>query len=860
MRKIIFVTVVMVIVLGLSCKEIQGPMGPPGPPGSGFESLTDPAVMPKIIYSYPPANTVGPYSDFGDNIIRLRFNKRMDPKSLLRAISLSVPNGNIRIDTIYSSSDNEGNALLYVAVNRSSSYYNANFLWQIGETYHLVVGTSAKDVNENHLPEVFEMSFQPEPYFRVKTASPAPGSIDIDRGQTIWLYLNSPIDTSMFSYLHINPPITGLWMYSNDYWSGRRDSATLYYSTTKSLSLNTLYSIKADTVLKDKYGHPVGEQFNVSFRTIPFKVTSTYPGNGGTNVPLFFSGIGISFSGPISGESAMKAISITPLAEGYVFNPYEGSIIYNLTAPLSTGKIYTVTVDTSIRSVDGDKLDVPYSFSFSTEQLNVRALYPKNGATNIPLNTKIWIAFSAPIDSSTLSTSFSISPPVKGSFKNESGSFYFIPSNDLNPSTTYSVTIDTSLHSKGGSNLPSQYKFSFTTIPFKVISTSPYNGDSSASLLYSKINVYFSAPIDTVSVKQSFTITPVLSGNFRFDNAKSFSFITNQFLPETRYTVTIDTTIRSIGGSRLAEPYTFSFKTGYLRVTYTSPVAGTLNVPASTGISVDFSMPIDTATVRQAFYVSPLTEGYLYLSASRIYYTPVPALLPSTLYTVMVDTSIRSALGGRLSMPFTFTFWTRPFTLAYVYPFDGGNDIPLLSKINVGFTNPVDTSSVKRAFNIKPKTSGRFSYSSSSAEYDVYFTPDNELLSDTVYTVTIDTSLASINGTHILQPRTFSFRTDEFRIISTHPSNGQTNVARNTYVEILTLGNMDTSTARSAFMLPGSSGMFYFYGSSSFYFVPAKETPLDANTTYTVTISTALKSKAGSPIKAPYSFSFTTGN
>ena len=90
----IYITVVIVVLMNLSCKEIQGPAGPPGPPGMGLESLTDPSIMPGILSTYPPANSVGPYYsnwlyyDRTANQIQVRFNKVMDRKSIIKAVKL----------------------------------------------------------------------------------------------------------------------------------------------------------------------------------------------------------------------------------------------------------------------------------------------------------------------------------------------------------------------------------------------------------------------------------------------------------------------------------------------------------------------------------------------------------------------------------------------------------------------------------------------------------------------------------------------------------------------------------------------------------------------------------------------------
>jgi hypothetical protein len=63
---------------------------------------------------------------------------------------------------------------------------------------------------------------------------------------------------------------------------------------------------------------------------------------------------------------------------------------------------------------------------------------------------------------------------------------------------------------------------------------------------------------------------------------------------------------------------------------------------------------------------------------------------------------------------------------------------------------------------------------------------------------------------------------------------------------------------RQAFSFsPPVSGTFYLYEQDEFDFYPSVE--LQPYTVYTITISTALKSQSGIPIKAPYSYTVATG-
>jgi hypothetical protein len=217
---------------------------------------------------------------------------------------------------------------------------------------------------------------------------------------------------------------------------------------------------------------------------------------------------------------------------------------------------------------------------------------------------------------------------------------------------------------------------------------------------------------------------------------------------------------------------------------------------------------------------------------------------------------IRSKSGDKLASPYTFSFKTTSFKVINTYPSNGNTDVCSSTDIRVAFTGPVDTSTVRNAFRITPATGGYFYQ---YYDYQFNFIPYEGLVSDSWFAVTIDTTIRSKNGDKLASPYGFSFKTSPFKVNYTYPPNGQTGVSRYINVTVEFSANIDTGTVRSAFSMPGVSGYFSINGTSYFYFYPSS-TGLSANTTYTATISTALKSKAGSSLKAPYSFSFTTGN
>ena len=448
----------------LSCRGPEGPVGPPGPPG-GDGNLTDPRIQPKVIFTFPPANTVGPYEYFSEyyNEIQFRFNKIMDRTSIHDAVTLSSPNTRVHFDTSLVGS--LGDDLWYaLPADSPRSYYNLR--WRIGETYTLGISSTARDVNGNTLNPPFSMTFEPEPYFRVVSVYPRPGLSDVQLGNSIRIIFNNAVDTSTFSRIHITPAIPGRWNYGYGYYY-YPDSASIYF-TGLLFSANTTYTVRVDASVRDVDGRMLQQEFVSSFTTVPFRLWFTSPPDGRTGVSPIDE-IFVDFTALIDTGSARSAFSISPNVPG-ILSPWYAGFTFNAIPQLACEKSYTVTVDTSLRSVDGAKLATPYQFTFTTAPFTVFRTDPSDGQVGAGRSYPIYVFFNAFVDSSTIRSSFTLKDSTgavvggtTGIPGNRFAFFLFNPVTPLAPNAWYTGKVSTSLKAMDGSALKSDYVFSFKT-------------------------------------------------------------------------------------------------------------------------------------------------------------------------------------------------------------------------------------------------------------------------------------------------------------------------------------------------------------------------------------------------------------
>jgi hypothetical protein len=528
-------------------------------------SLTDPSLEPLVMYTSPAGSSVGPYDNFSTSIT-VRFNKLMDYASLHHAIHFTSTLGDLYADTSLLSL-NQGDVATITPMRKDLTI---PFRWRVGQMYTLKIDSTALDVNGNPLVPSFTMNFTPEPYFRVKTISPPPGAVNVT-GNSVQLAFNSPVDSAERSQISISPSVYGLWRFGR--FSGVVfDSGTVQFSHPTLFVPGQNYTVSIPATMTDKYGNALVGGFSSSFQTVPFGVINSSPADGSVNWVtagrIFF----VDFSDSLDTASVRQAITIVPPAAGRLNFTVDPRIVaFDASADLLADTIYTVTVDSSVRSKSGVKMMAPYRFSFLTASAGTsasgfRVWYsnPTNGDTTLPPFRTILVYFSEAVDSSSARSGFTISPPV-------AGLIYFPNPNELNFSpittfavaTSYTVTIPSTVKSRSGAALGLDYSFYFRTTPFEIYNSYPYDGQTHFSRNEA---ISFSATdiVDTSTVRGSFSISPSVSGTFDLSAGSiSYLFVPSPELePYTVYTVTISAGLRSQAGAALAAPYTITFATG----------------------------------------------------------------------------------------------------------------------------------------------------------------------------------------------------------------------------------------------------------------------------------------------------------
>ena len=429
-------------------------------------------------------------------------------------------------------------------------------------------------------------------------------------------------------------------------------------------------------------------------------VVSTVPANGATGVPVT-QVITASFS------EAMNAATIntstftiagpggTLIGGTVTFSGTTAS--FTPTAALAASTPYTATITTGAEDPGGNSLASNFVWMFTTGAIpTVISTNPLNGAINIPISQKITATFSIAMNPTTITAAGTFTVAVAGAggaavggtvtYVAATNTATFAPTANLQPSTQYTATINTSAQSATGNALAANFVWSFTTgltadlTPPTVISTIPAAGATGVPTNQT-ITATFSKVMDsgTITAPGTFTLA-VTAGGAAVAGTVSYAGTIATFQPtsalaaSTQFTATITTAAEDLSGNALAANFVWSFTTGTEpdttapTITLTSPASASINVLLNAAVSATFSKAMNPTTITApgTFTLAVAGAGgasvagnVTYDSVSQIAtFTPEANLTASTEYTATITNAATDLAGNPLAAGTTPNPWS----------------------------------------------------------------------------------------------------------------------------------------------------------------------------------------------------------
>jgi hypothetical protein len=438
--------------------------------------------------------------------------------------------------------------------------YEGNAGYRVGHTYTATVTTALVDINGNHLGQPYSFSYTPEPVLRVTRVYPADASNTVFSSSTdvIRLTFNSPMTMNLASRIQVSPPTAGEWHFGE-----YDDSTVIRFTSSRPLSYATTYTVQVPAGVVDRFGNAMPTPFISTFRTREFAVTYLYPEDGSGNISPT-STIYVQFSGRVDTASVRAGFSLAPASAGIMSFYSSGQLMFTPTLGFAPSTAYLLTIAPTVRASDGTLLGAPVTSRFTTRSFQVLSTYPVDGDSAWSTTNGVSISLNAPIDTSSLRSSFSIEPAQAGylTTANYNPSMIVFSPDVFFPSATwFTITIRSTLRAAAGGTLGTDYQLRFRTEPFRIVSMFPAEGEINVSR-YSSVSVTCNEYIDAQTIPPAFSLRPQTAGGV-VASSGGFTFLPPQgFAPHTLYTATVSTALRNNRGIPLSIPRTVNFITG----------------------------------------------------------------------------------------------------------------------------------------------------------------------------------------------------------------------------------------------------------------------------------------------------------
>ena len=392
----------------------------------------------------------------------------------------------------------------------------------------------------------------------------------------------------------------------------------------------------------------------------------------------------LTFSEPMNQSSFITSFSVLPTTEFSIVWSDERTVEIIPVEALQRDTVYRVMIAASAESAAGEPFAEAFSFEFRTVGfLQVTQIIPEDGATEIAVDTPIFLMFNRPVvplaalsdpSNSNLPDPLSISPRIEGSGEWVNTSIYaFTPSEPMRGGTTYVLTVPAGLSDTTGGLLAHDLVWSFSTERPEVVWSDPGFNEQLVPV-DTQIRITFNMPISLESAQERFALrTTSLLGDWLAKDVPGTLSVEGEVLVfepaspldfDRTYAVFLDAGIAGVhGGLGTAAASDWRFSTVPLpKILSTDPEHGDRNAYPYTSFVIYFNAPIDPDSVLENITISPEPDpeeisGY-FRSWNNAYVLRFGAE-PSHEYTISVGPDIQDPYGNVTGQELRVTFQTR---------------------------------------------------------------------------------------------------------------------------------------------------------------------------------------------------------
>lgn len=394
----------------------------------------------------------------------------------------------------------------------------------------------------------------------------------------------------------------------------------------------------------------------------------------------------------------------------------------------------------------------------------------------IDTNTPLRISFSRWMDQKSVEQALHISPARPGEISWEGNTLVFRPEGDSwGMQKEYQVWIDNTAQDILRKKLPESFyqRFAISGPPHVVMNlplATVVDEKTPITMVFDRAMI----PATTLAITKNFdapvTISPRVSGKFKWLGTNTLQFLPERLLPATTYTVQVDKSMQDIYGLALKENFSWQFDTSHPDIVYSYPTPNYEKAGPSTEVIIRFNQAIDQGSLEQNIEWETADTNQKVSFALRLeedgtkaILTPQQPLAYKTKFVTTVHKGLKSKEGQfTLDTDFVLPFTTVGLPIVVTsQPAEGTKDAPRYG-VQIDFSNPMSSEDIDKFIKIEPRIENQFNDLNENLEQQM-LTINGDFLPSTNYTVTLSKDWKDKYGQKM--PYDFVLKFDTARVV-----------------------------------------------------------------------------------------------
>lgn len=390
--------------------------------------------------------------------------------------------------------------------------------------------------------------------------------------------------------------------------------------------------------------------------------------------------------------------------------------------------------------------------------------------SRLSLDEKITFYFNQPMEPTSVEAALSGEPPLSGRLAwIDDATLTYTPDQPFLPNSELIIMIGTTAQAKNGLSMSSPASLSYKTSGYLHVSQVLPEDGSNGVATTSAIVASFTQPVvalgaDPLALPAGFSLEPTAPGLGEWVNTSTYIFYPDPGLAGgSKYTVRLNTELKSTDSSPLEEDFFWSFQTAEPRLVTVEPSQNMTNVRLDTGVVMTFNMSMDASSVEESFSVADSEGGIIEGEFSwrdkftTLIFTPTAWLERDTQYIVILEPDAAAAGGTPIGSYNQIGWQTVPLLqINSTYPEEGGSKT-YYDPIQINLSSILMEDKLEDYITVIPEVTNLSPWFSS---YDRILNIYGSFESDTDYTLTISGELTDLWGSKLGQDFMLNIRTE----------------------------------------------------------------------------------------------------